>query len=128
MGHNNRLPDSVYQNQDFLESLARTKSTSKRRKLLKMATTEQLYLLCEMCFNYRTEDIRLTTRQFKRLEPYADLVRCITRIKTTNGLRKFFVRYGADIPADFFAALLTPVLVEIRKSIKDDSESETGSE
>lgn len=120
------IPASVYRNYNFLRNLSTTKSESKRRKLLKMATDEQFYLLGEICFNYRTGDFRPTKRQMERLAPYADLVRRITSVKTSNGARRLLVRKGGDVPNDFFAALLRPVLLKATDtgSIKDDSESE----
>ncbi|KAF7636007.1 hypothetical protein Mgra_00004588 [Meloidogyne graminicola] len=58
---------------------------------------------------------RLTTRQKKRLIPYAEFVRHMSRVRSERGARHVLTQKGGGVGV--FAALLTPVLLEMAKSI-----------
>jgi hypothetical protein len=48
--------------------------------------------------------------------PYADFVRRMSRARTEIGTKKLIVQKGSG-SAGLFAALLTPILIEIARSI-----------
>lgn len=110
-----KIPHFIYKNSNFLKQIIRTKSERKLKKLLKTANTEQLLTLTEICLNILTSRFNLTSRQKKRLVPYADFVRRIGRIKTEKGARKFIIQKGTGAGTTFFTALLTPILIELAK-------------
>lgn len=104
----------VCNNSQFLHQLASTKSENKKRKLLKQAATDQLLALAEICLNIVKSRFKLTTRQKKRLLPYADFVRRLSRARSERGARKILVQRGSGF-GGVFAALLTPVLIELAR-------------
>lgn len=118
---NQLLQDNV----DFLKILARTKSGRKQRRLLRLATTSQLLALTEICLNIVKERFKLTNRQKKRLIPYTEFVRHLSRVRSERGARHVLNQKGGGVGV--FAALLTPVLLEIAKSIykNDNSTNQT---
>ena len=108
------IPESIKSNIDFLRSLARTRSERKRKRLIKQATPEQLLALVEISLNIVKSCFTLTTRQRKRLLPYADAVRRLARLRTEQSARKFLVqRGGGIITGGLLSALLTPIVLEI---------------
>lgn len=113
-----KIGNIVADNIDFLKALARTKSARKRKRLLKQAGTSQLLAIAEICLNIVGSRFKLTTRQKKRLMPYADFVRRVSRLRSARGARHLIVQKGSGI-AGVFAALITPVLLELaRNAIK----------
>lgn len=110
-----QISQLVCDNSDFLRALARTKSCRRKRKLLKHATTSQLLSISEICLNILCSRFRLTTRQQKRLLPYADFVRGLARKRTEKSARHFLVQKGSGI-GGLFAAILTPILIDLAKS------------
>lgn len=115
-----KISEIVTRNSTFLHSLARTKSFRKRRRLLKNADANQLLSLVEICLNILCSRFKLTTRQKKRLMPYADFVRRLARKRTERGARKILVQKGSGL-GGVFAALLTPVLIELARSFATKS-------
>jgi hypothetical protein len=107
----------ICDNQPFLRALACTKSQGKRKFLLKRATTPQLLSLAEICLNIVKSIFQLTTRQKKRILPYADFVRRLSRVRTERGAHRLIVQRGSGLPLGLFPALLTPLLVELGKFI-----------
>uniref|UniRef100_A0A914IH82 AAA+ ATPase domain-containing protein n=1 Tax=Globodera rostochiensis TaxID=31243 RepID=A0A914IH82_GLORO len=63
-----------------------TRSAKKRTKMLRDANAEQLLSLVEICLNIVATRFTLTTRQKKRLMPYADFVRRMSRARSERGL------------------------------------------
>lgn len=106
----------VSDNVSFLRSLAHTKSSRKRKQLLKHANSDQLLALVEICLNILCSRFKLTTRQKKRLLPYADFVRRLSRKRTEQGARKILIQKGSGI-GGLFAALLTPIVLDIARSV-----------
>jgi hypothetical protein len=116
-----KIPEFIVENKNFLQLLSKTRSEKKLRKLLKNASSPQLLALVEFCLNILNSRFSLTTRQKKRMSPYADYIRKMGRLKTEKGARKFIVQKGTGAGTAFFTALLTPLLIEIAKaSIKRD--------
>lgn len=105
----------ICNNKNFLNKLAKTKSSNKRHKLLKKATTEQLLAIAEICLNIVTSRFSLTTRQKQRLLPYVDIIRQMSRLRSQKGARKLIIQKGSGLPG-LFASLLTPILIELAKS------------
>lgn len=112
------IGQKVLDNANFLKALARTKSARKRKRLLKKADTNQLLAIAEICLNIVSSRFKLTTRQKKRLLPYADFVRRVSRLRSARGARHLIVQKGSGI-GGVFAALITPILIELaRNAIK----------
>ncbi|KAL3075585.1 hypothetical protein niasHT_034952 [Heterodera trifolii] len=57
----------------------------------------------------------MTTRQRKRLLPYASFVRTLARRRTEKGARKLLVQTGSGL-GGVFAALLTPILIDLART------------
>jgi len=112
----------VKENSKFLSILSRTKSQRKINRLLRLSTTNQLLALVEICLNIVKARINLTKCQKKRLLPYADFVRKMSRIKSEKGARKTLNQKGGGIGT--FAALLTPVLIELARSLGSSIKSD----
>ena len=116
--HNKKIVNMnplIYQNHNFLKSLARTKSINKRNKICKNATTEQLLCLVEICLNIVKSRFKLTTRQKKRLLPYADYIRRLSRSRTENTAKRLIQKGGGL--GHIFSALLTPIILETSKHL-----------
>uniref|UniRef100_A0A1I8AXK8 AAA+ ATPase domain-containing protein n=1 Tax=Meloidogyne hapla TaxID=6305 RepID=A0A1I8AXK8_MELHA len=102
--------------------LPKTRSERKRRRLLKQANTQHLLAIAEICLNIVKARYKLTTRQRKRLLPYAGFVRRMSRARSEKGARKLLIQKGNGV-GGVLAALLTPILIEIgRNIIKSDSD------
>lgn len=106
-----KISNLCYENLDFLKTLACTKSSKKILDLLKIATTSQLLTLVEISLNIVKDRFKLTNSQKKRLLPYADIVRKMSRIRTERSVKKL-VQKGGGI-STLFPALITPILLEI---------------
>ena len=113
---NSKISPLVCNNKNFLLHLARTKSQNKRKRLLKSACASELLALVEICLNILRSRFNLTTRQKKRLLPYADFVRRLSRARSERGARKLVVQTGSGIGA-LFPALLTPILIELARGL-----------
>ena len=104
----NSIGSNVCQNINFLKILARTRSIRRQKKLLRLASTNELLSIVEVALNIIKGRFNLTTRQKNRLVPFADFVRSLSRVKSEKGARKILQR-GSEIP---IAALITPVILE----------------
>lgn len=115
-----RISPYVLDNYDFLCAMARTRSAKKRRKLLKRATTTQLLSLVEIALNVVKGCFRITTRQKSRMIPFADLIRRMSRTRSERGARRLMLeqRGGGVLNPGFFAALLTPIILDLARSFK----------
>jgi len=112
---------TIADNHQFLRSLAKTKSTHKRKRLLKSATTQQLLSLVEIALNILRNRFRLTHRQKNRMLPFAQFIRRLGRIRSERGARKLIVQKGSGLPIAAFASLLTPVIIELARSLTTSS-------
>ena len=113
---NTNISPLVQINAQFLHSLARTKSDNNRKKLLRKADSDQLLSLVEICLNILNSRFHLTTRQKKRLLPYADFVRRLSRKRSERGARNLLIQKGSGA-GPLFAALLTPILIDLARSV-----------
>lgn len=111
-----QISQLVQDNFHFLRSLAQTKSDHKRKRILKKAGAEQLLSLVEICVNILCSRFQLTTRQKKRRLPYADFLRHLARKRTERGARKLLSQTGSGA-GPLFAALLTPILIDLAQSV-----------
>nr|CAD2180125.1 unnamed protein product [Meloidogyne enterolobii] len=102
--------------------LAKTKSQRKLQRMLRLSNTNQLLAITEICLNIIKARLRLTNFQKKRLLPYADFVRKMSRVRSEHGARKILNQKGGGIGT--FAALLTPVLIELAKSLGNSIKSD----
>jgi hypothetical protein len=105
----------IHANKNFLHSLSKSKSENKRRHLLKKANSTQLLSLVEICLNILTSRFDLTSRQRHRLFPHADFLRQLARSRSEKGARKLIIQKGNGLPG-LFAAVLTPILIELARS------------
>jgi len=104
----------IYDNIEFLKSLAKTKSVNKRKKILQQSTTSQLLSLVEICLNILKSRFTLTTRQKKRILPYADFVRKLSRVRSERAAKNI-VQKGSGLSV--YPALLTPIILEVVRHI-----------
>ena len=105
----------VHKNIDFLKLLSKTKSERKRKRLLRHSNTDQLLAIAEICLNIVKSRFHLTTQQKKRLLPYSEFVRSMSRVRSERGARHVINQKGGGVGV--FAALLTPILVEVARMI-----------
>jgi hypothetical protein len=108
------IASSVNDAFNFLKSLAKTRSIHKRKRLLKRASKDELLAICEICLNIVKRHFSLTTRQKKRMLPYADFVRQMGRVRSEKGARRI-VQKGNGMPLGLFPAILTPIIIEIAR-------------
>jgi len=109
---------NIIKNQRFLYELAKTKTGDKRYRLLQNATTEQLLAIAEICLNIVSSRFSLTPDQKKRLLPYADIIRQISRLKTEQDAKRVIIQKGSGMPG-LFSALLSPILIELVRSYSE---------
>jgi len=105
----------ICENKDFLRSLALTKSERRNRKILRKADTSQLLSIVEICLNIVKSRFNLNTRQKNRLLPHVEFIRKMSRARSERGVRKVLRQKGGGVGV--FAALLTPVLIELARAI-----------
>ena len=105
----------VYQNYEFLKTLAKTKSFNKKKEILRKASTEQLLVLAEICLNIVRGRFKLTSRQKKRMIPYTDFIRKLSRARSERGAKKI-VQKGSG-PGQLFPSLLAPIILEIARNL-----------
>jgi hypothetical protein len=106
----------ICENKDFLKKLSKTKSSIKRHKLLKNATKEQLLAIAEISLNIVKSRFPLTKCQKQKLIPYANIVRQMSRLRSQKGAKKLIIQKGGGA-AGLFSSLLTPILIELAKSL-----------
>jgi hypothetical protein len=112
---NNLVGTRINENFKFLKKLCRCRSDKSRWRLLKGASEEELLSIVEICSNLiRPHCFYLRQRQKSLLQPYANHVRKLSRIRTEAGARRYTVQHGTG---PFFAALLTPIIAEASRHI-----------
>ena len=132
MHNNNQLNSNlnisplVSNNYSFLRSLSKTRSSHKRKKLLKKATVEQLLSIAEIAINILRNRFHLTQRQKRRMLPFAQSIREISRIRSERGARRQLVQKGNGLPLALFPSLLTPIILELARSLIAPSSSSNG--
>ena len=110
-----KISEKVHHCSKFLSVLAKTKSEGKRRKLLKNADCCQLLAIVEISLNVCKARFKLTSRQKSRLLPHADTVRRLSRARSERGARSMVQKGSGAV--GLFAALLTPILLEMAKNV-----------
>jgi hypothetical protein len=120
--HKVKISQLVCDNYDFLKTLSKTKSLKKRQKLLKKATTPQLLSIAEICLNIVKARFRLTQRQKKRMLPYADFIRRMSRVRSERGAKQI-VQKGSGLQT-LFPALLTPIILELSKILLESKKND----
>jgi hypothetical protein len=114
-----RIGQNIFKNYSFLQKIAKTKSSNKQKRLLRLATNLELFSIIEAAHNILKGRFNLTKRQTARLLPHIESVRKIGRSRTERGARQVLQR-GGGIGA--VAAILTPILIEVLKQIKSNGE------
>lgn len=104
------IGERVLDNYDFLKKVARCRSEKKRMDLLHNATSNELLALIEISSNILKGNFCLTSKQKKRISPYASYLRELSRIRSEKGAKRF-VRNQKGGQA-VLGALLAPILVE----------------
>ena len=106
----------IIQNAGFLAALASTKSVDRIRHMLDVATQDELFALVEICYNVaHSNKLKLTKRQMDRLVPHVEQVRRMSKMSEENEIKKGLVQTGGGLPAEFFAAILTPILLKLTR-------------
>ena len=105
-----KLPNKVIKNLDFLKKLSKTRSKNKRELLLKEASSEQLLLLVEICYNILKGYFPLNLKQKLRILPHIQFVRKLGRVKTTKSAKNVIQKGGGLLA---FAPLLAPIIAEV---------------
>jgi hypothetical protein len=111
-----QIGQSVINNHLFLKKVSKSKSIRKLRRLLRLATNEELFSIVEIAFNILKGHFNLTNKQKQRLIPYANVVRKISRSRSHKGLKKV-LQSGEGL--SFLPALLAPVIIEAFRAIKN---------
>ena len=104
----------ILENYSFLRKISKSKSDSKRLNALRNASSDELLALVEICSNILSSNFNLTTRQKKKIVPFANYIRKLSRIRSESGARKFVVQKGSGL---FLPSLLIPVIAEAARYI-----------
>ena len=100
---------SVLKNYIFLKKLSASKSDRKRLRLLRLATSDELFAIIESSYNLLKARFKLTPRQKRRLIPHLEVLRKLGRSRSDRGVRRLLQR-GGGLGA--LPAILTPILIE----------------
>jgi hypothetical protein len=100
---------SVINNYLFLKKLSSSKSSKKRLRLLRLATSDELFAIIESAYNLLKARFNLTPRQKKRLIPHLEVLRRLGRSRSDRGVRTLLQK-GGGLGA--LPAILTPILIE----------------
>lgn len=106
--------ERVVRHYEWLRRLSRTKSHTRRLRLLREASVDQLLALVEVTANIVRRRFPLSVRQRQRLVPFAQAVRALARSRTEKSARKLVVQNGGG---GLLAAVLTPVLIEVARHL-----------
>jgi hypothetical protein len=102
------IGSGILDNYDFLNRLAKTKSEKKKSALLEKASCDELLAITEICVNILKSKFCLTPSQKRRLVPFANFVRKLSRVRSERSARRVVQSGGG--PA--LAAILFPILRE----------------
>lgn len=97
----------LYNNLDFLNLVAKTKSPSKRRKLLELANREQIRAICDCIKNAAyNPKIELTKEQKRALKNHKGVLMQLAHTKQPISKQKeILIQHGG-----FLSALIAPIL------------------
>ena len=107
--NNQVIGPRILENYSFLRKIAKSKSDRKRLNALRNANRDELLAIVEVCSNLLSSNFNLTTRQKKKIVPFASYIRKLARIRSESGARKIVVQTGSGI---FLPSLLIPVIAE----------------
>ena len=106
----------VFNNIKFLKSLSRSKSDSRRWKIIKKANNDELLALVEICSNIlRPGCFCISNRQIRRLQQFAPIVRAISRKRSEKSAKRCIINQYGNGP--LFVALLSPIIAEVARAI-----------
>lgn len=108
-----KIGENIINNMKFLKLLSKTKSERKKKRLLRLATDQELFSIIECAFNILKGKFKLTSRQKHRLIPHLDIVRNIGRVRTNRGIKRIIQKGNGS----FLPAILVPILIEAAKQI-----------
>lgn len=113
----NMVGERILRNFEFLNKLAHTNSIKKRWPLVERATRDELLSIVEICANILSSDFVLTKAKKKRLMPFANLVRALSRARSEKRVKTIIKKkFAEDLnqkgKGAFLTALLAPVLIE----------------
>lgn len=104
------MDSKIFKNYQFLETLCKTKSINKRNQLIENASPEELLCVVEICLNL-LKTYNLSPKQKRKLIPYADYVRKLSRAKTERSARQIIQKGSGPV----LAAILAPIISEISR-------------
>lgn len=111
-----RVGESVLKNYSFLKKITSTKSDKKRKRLLRLATPEELFAIIETAFNLVKSHFKLSPRQRTRLIPHVSVLRKIAATRSQRGVKRI-IQSGGGFAA--LPAILTPILIEAFHLLKN---------
>lgn len=124
----NIVGERILRNFEFLNKLCKTKSLKNRWILVQRATRDELLSLVEICSNILSSDFILTKSQKKKILPYADFIRQLSRARSEKRVKNI-IRNGLETEIDkkrnqkgqgsFLPSLLVPILIEAARFIVD---------
>lgn len=82
-----------------------------KRQILRGATEEEIQVLCEISLNICRGNFLLTSRQIRKLRPFAQIIRELCKKKSVEKARKLLLSQDR-----LFAPLINPVLKKCQNS------------
>lgn len=106
--------ERLERNSDFLRCLLKGPG-SKRCKLIKKCSPDQLKTICDICFNILEGNVPLKDKKKKQLAKFADTIRILGRKGRTplTKKKKLLVQKGEGI----LTAILVPIISAIAGSL-----------
>ena len=86
-----KIGEIIPRNREFLESLAKTQSSHKRRRIIRSAGIEELLSLVEIALNIRKNSIPLRHNQLEKLKCQAGPIRILSRVRTPRSARRILL-------------------------------------
>ncbi|HEX4851608.1 MAG TPA: hypothetical protein VFV08_12410 [Puia sp.] len=114
-----KIGKNVLENADFIRQLSAKHRPINlchdiQRKLVREATTEQLFALVESCFNILRHRVPLTRYQQRLLTCHAKWIRLLSRARTLHGAKRVLLRSqrGRGLPtvAGLIGSILFPLI------------------
>jgi hypothetical protein len=104
----------VVKENNFLQKLSKSKSQKNFQRLILNASSQQLLSFVEVALNILKARIYLNSIQKSRLKKHAPILREISQVRNEKKARRLLLQKGGSLP---LIAILTPVLIEIAKSL-----------
>jgi hypothetical protein len=106
-------------NISFIKKLVSTKSEKKRKRLLRLATDDQLFAIRDSAWNITNKYFNYTTRQAKRAIKHREFIQRLAKARANTGIKKVIQRGGGF---GALAAVITPILIEAYHLIKNNGQ------